>query len=466
MGLDIGINVGFVLILVLAAVITVQPGAKVIADLFIVMLSVFALIFLWGGLHIWRSNVQRCKAYQFFVCQHRQGTAAFGRLLKMCLCRDDPVPRVFLDLDDDSQLYFGLVGNQTDTVIVLCTSEMLSNLRTMGQITCARLHSVDTVVVKFPELTWPSDEFFAHSGKHAEAMMYLTKYGISTEKLQETLRWLQSRTMIWLPKKLSLATVKAIALSLKGSALDATQDVFESLSGHGESEPTKDWEHCLLDFSDPQPNDICKVVVVVDSQNLEALCAAIVMKEMVEQQLSQTSEETLHILAEVDALPSGTETVVVVLSNGCFRQPHFVRQVLDGKVAHTRFVAVVVEEHFRFRSVLFFDELHQLPQTIYGEGQHVQDLSDVIENIFSKLAIFLPCHDNEDVLAVRCAGIADQITEEVARKDASRHFFRKAVEVEPTPTQLADLPAEPPEASGASGVSEALTLSEIRLVLP
>ena len=217
--LDVGGSLCFVHLLLLAAIITNNSDQVRVGNMMMAMFLVFALVFLCGGLHIfYHMTTQRGKAFQFFVCQHKQGTAAFARLLKMCLCRDDRVSRVFLDFDDDPLLHFGLVSSQTNIFVVLCTSEIMAKLRAMGQMTVARLHDVDTILVNFPEFAWPCDEFFSNCGMHAEEAAFLTKHGISEKMLQETLLWLRSRMMLYLPQRLSLAAVTTVACKLQGLA--------------------------------------------------------------------------------------------------------------------------------------------------------------------------------------------------------------------------------------------------------
>lgn len=429
--LDAATNVCLMNMLFLAAVTTYETNMNV-ADMMTVILSALALVFLCGAIYsIFQLKIRLREVFRFFVCHHKERSSGFAKVLQLCLQKDVKVRHVFLELDvQDTFSQFDRVGTQTDTLVVLCISEIFSRPRCVGEMTTALLHGVDTVLVMFPDFTWPCDEFFFNCGKHADGVMYLTKYGISEGMLQETLQWLKSRTMICLSKHLSFAGVEVVARKLitrrKGQTELATVTGLEvrrsetaaSSSDLDAPQPpeieAKHWEFAVQDAPDTEFPEGCIVAVVVDRRNHEALCAAFLMKELLVSELSGVVEMVPYVLGEEDTLPASIDTVVVVCSTGCFHHPPFVRHLFASVSVSARFVPVVVEEHFRFPSIVFFEELRELFPVNAMEGKNVQDLTDVVRKIFSRTAVSVFCHDDADVLAVNIAGIAGRLCERKA----------------------------------------------------
>ena len=127
--IDLFTSLGFLLILFLAALSTEQADGEIIAAL---LISVFlAILFFFLCVLVFfvcKALLRLKKTYQFFLCHHKDGSASFARLLKMHLTSHQRVHRkVFLDSDDlrDLGVLFGVVGNHTDTLVVLCTREIL-----------------------------------------------------------------------------------------------------------------------------------------------------------------------------------------------------------------------------------------------------------------------------------------------------------------------------------------------------
>ena len=213
--LDITTNMGFVLILFLGALHAEVVNESLIANILAVVLAcmctLFALVFLRA---VYRAILRRGKRFQFFLCHHKQGGGGFSRLLKWRLKRDGRVRRgVFLDADDlqDLNLLFGFVGNDTDTLVVICTSEILARPWCVGEMTTARLHGVDVVLVVLPCFTWPTDEFLENYASHVPGIFGIAKFGISVDMVQVTLSWLKSRSRISLPHRVTLSVVDAVA---------------------------------------------------------------------------------------------------------------------------------------------------------------------------------------------------------------------------------------------------------------
>ena len=294
--LDLATNSGFVLILFFGALLADAANEALVAGILTVIVCVLCFLFLMGLLRsLYCTLLLRGRTYQHFLCHHKQGGGGFARLLKIRLKRDPRVKRqVFLDSDNlqDLDQLFGIVGNLTDSLVVLCTSSILLRPWCVGEMTTAKLHGVDSILLIFPDFRWPTDEFVENYAQHVEGILSLAQYGINVGLAQEALRWLRTQPSIHLPQKLSLATMDAVA----GKLVSRQQGRYE-FSGHrgietrsvshelatadtiSGSVATLHAEHYVQDLVDPIAMPTCRVAAIVDMADREAVCAALLLEE-------------------------------------------------------------------------------------------------------------------------------------------------------------------------------------------
>ena len=170
--LDLAIHTGLLFVLFLAALQTHQVHDVVVGNMLVVVFSAVMCAFL--GATLWSIHLVTLrfrKPFRFFLCHHKVGGGAFCRLLKVRLVRSGQVSRgVFLDSDNlqDLSLLFGIVEERTETLVVLCSREILRRPWCVGEMTTARLHSADTMLVIFPDFQAPSHTFIAAMGVSKE----------------------------------------------------------------------------------------------------------------------------------------------------------------------------------------------------------------------------------------------------------------------------------------------------------
>ena len=157
--LDVAMHTGLLFVLILAALQT-NVDDEVVGRLLLAVFSCITCAFLiamgWS-LHLCALRLR--KPFQFFLCHHKVGGGAFCRLLKVRLLSHGQVSSdVFLDSDNlqDLSLLFAIVGEKTETLVVLCTKEILYRPWCVGEMTTARLHNVDTILVIFPDFDDPT----------------------------------------------------------------------------------------------------------------------------------------------------------------------------------------------------------------------------------------------------------------------------------------------------------------------
>ena len=241
--------------------------------------------------------------------------------------------QVFLDSDNlqDSGQLFGIIGNLTDSLVVLCTSSILLRPWCVGEMTTAKLHGVDSILLIFPDFRWPSDEFVENYAHHVEGILSLAQYGINVGFAQEALRWLRTLPSTHLPQKLSLPTMGAVT-SILVSRQQGRHEFFvhrgietrsvshelgtlETISGSG---VTLYAEHYDQDLVDPVAMPTCRVAAIVDMADREAVCTALLLGEMLLHHLVKSWELVPFIIPEDGDVPANVQVVLIVCANGCF----------------------------------------------------------------------------------------------------------------------------------------------------
>jgi len=160
----------------------------------------------------------------------------------------------------------------------------------------------------------------------------------------------------------------------------------------------------------------CEVVSVVDHSNNEAVCAALIVRELLIPYYPLLSKVP-HVLGRDEDVPTGVRTVLVICSTGCFHQPSFVRQLFQVEALGAGAVPVVVETGFRFPSHTWFAEL----RAIHSDRRIADTLVQLIRRLFEEIAIKAFPQDSHDVLALRAKSISqrlcDGVTKSIVRLD-------------------------------------------------
>ena len=123
------------------------------------------LIFLCALVKIgYSALLVRRTAFDFFLCHHKQGGGGFDRLLKAWLKKDQRVSRqVFLGADDVQDL---------NILFYVRTAEILSRLWCVGEMTKARSHNIDTILVILRDFPWPSADFIDNHSTYVEGVLF------------------------------------------------------------------------------------------------------------------------------------------------------------------------------------------------------------------------------------------------------------------------------------------------------
>ena len=429
--LDIAMHTGVLFVLFLAALQTNGVDEMAVGNLLLVVFSGIMCAFLGAmawSLHLCAIRLR--KPFHFFLCHHKVGGGAFCRLLKVRLTSHGQVSRgVFLDSDNlqDLSLLFAIVRDKTETLVVLCSREILCRPWCVGEMTTARLHNIDTILIMFPDFQDPSPSFIREYAS-VEGVQSLAPYGISLEMAQETLWWLGTRP--WLAPlctissegvdavveklvgrkggKHEMSTVSSITTIVKPAQYEENE---EMMVRHWRSEPTVSHEVTRLHgWSAPAS---ATVVSIVDHTNRESVCTALLVRELLKKFFPLTAPG--HVLGPDEDLPRSATLLLVMSSNGCFQRPSFVRQLLQAEGRGIGAIPIIVDGSFHFPSDALFKELRALSTHILsatGTTRDAEDLITLIKKLFEEIGIHVSPQDSQAVLEV-CAVRAEQMIQQM-----------------------------------------------------
>ena len=429
--LDVAMHTGLLLILLLAALQTNSVDEITVGNLLVTVFSAVMCAFLGASAWSLRLCALRLrKPFQFFLCHHKVGGGAFCRLLKVRLLSHGQVTRsVFLDSDNlqDLSLLFGAVAEKTETLVVLCTREILHRPWCVGEMTTARLHNIDTILVMFPDFENPSRTFIDNY-TCVEGVQSLAPFGISLQMTQETLWWLGTRPWIMLPRSINSGGVDAVVEKLVGrkkgrQEMGTVPSVLSVINSHGHHEEEENevchWRsrktvsHLVSEPTRWFAPAAVTVVSIVDHTNQESVCTALLVRELLKRFFPLTGPG--HVLGPDENLPASATLLLVMNSNGCFQRPGFVRQLFQAASRGIGAIPVIVDASFQFPSDAFYQELRALSVHILsatGIERDADDLITLIKKLFEEIGIHVCPQDSQAVLEVGDVMLAHKVSKD------------------------------------------------------
>lgn len=139
-------------------------------------------------------TVFKRKAFDFFLCHHKADAGAQARLLKMLL-DGRGTTKSFLDSDHlfDLDTLFDTVKVNVLNLVVLLTQATLTRPWCVGEIATACIHTIKTSRLIGRGFAPPTPENFAQLDGYIDlSSCSLTRYGITSDLMEQGLRWLLS----------------------------------------------------------------------------------------------------------------------------------------------------------------------------------------------------------------------------------------------------------------------------------
>ncbi|CAE7337327.1 RPS6 [Symbiodinium natans] len=130
------------------------------------------------------------KPFWFFICHQKVAAGSYARLMKMhCQSRGARFT-TFVDCDDLNDLtkLFSYVGQDTQTLVILGSPQILTRKWCVGEMVTGRLQRVHTALLTFPGFEKPDAHFIRNYTSIVPDITELTNYNISLNEVEETLR--------------------------------------------------------------------------------------------------------------------------------------------------------------------------------------------------------------------------------------------------------------------------------------
>lgn len=242
----------------------------------------------------------------------------------------------------------------------------------------------------------PSDEFITSFAQLAGDFSVLAEHGITTEIIQETLRWFRDLPRLMLPDSACPTAAGALSESLCASAW--------KLSGWD-----GDVEKCL---GVPQPENAppdSHTMILANHTSSEAMATASVLRKLLVPWTIHNLQEVPHILSKDEALPLSSRKLILICTDGIFQQPDVLRIILDAGRLDCSIRPILADESFRFPTAEILEELRPAAEQACGDSDHLLRL---ISSIFKEISIVFKPKDyssTEIVLAVKAKEVAQRL---------------------------------------------------------
>jgi len=297
------------------------------------------------------------KAFRFFLCHQKVAAGSLSRLLKMELQKRGSRFKTFVDCDDLNDLtrLFSYVGQDTETLVVLATPDILTRKWCVGEMCTARVQRVHSVFLTFPGFVKPDKAFIESYSSIVPDVTELANYNIGLTEVEETLQWVNSLQTVEVPALLTLDSVDRIVSELTNT--------FRTKSTNQALEPD--------------------CIILADLDNIESASTAYVLLGLLVPMLVGAGMPV--VLQKEEPLPRSAKAVLMICSEGCFRSPDVASSLLQIlAVPSCSILPIIAEDGFRFPSQAYYDDLVQNPQLA---DLDLEQYVRIIKAVFQEIAV-------------------------------------------------------------------------------
>jgi len=297
--LDAAGHISLLMVTMMAAFFVEEDNAYFISLLSVLFICAIPACLLAAvvnsGLSLYKSMKRQ---YQFFLCHHNQAMGCFSRLLKMTLMKSAGVSgEVFMAADDLKSVdkLFDIVAHETETLVAVCSQQMLLKTWCVGEIATAHRSRVKMLAVYVSGAQVPKPSFIDNFLTYVPDISSLTQCGIDLLTIKQALVSLASSAAIRVPQELQEETITGLSTWLVSSK------VGEKLSnklGNGSAQ--------------------AQVVIISDKSNLEAAATAFILRDLLNPIVEHKELGTASVLSLQECMPPGVKKAVLVCSNGVF----------------------------------------------------------------------------------------------------------------------------------------------------
>jgi len=388
--------------------VNVEPG-PMLALVCLMLIAVFLLLLPVIGAYALILHVmqKRSKTFQYFLCHHKAAAGAFARLLKMTLSRMGVT--VFVDCDNltDLDMLFDLVGNQTETLVVLCTRELCVRPWCMGEIVTAKAKSLQIVRLAFPDFLEPSDGFISDYESHIQDLSVLSEQGCSLAEAQDALRWIREQRVVAVEPDFSDHDLRALVRNVLNKVdsdrppnvsekTDADDPPLENLPSDKPPDPpmarSRSRANSLTSRSTKRSSaaseTASKTLIVHDRSSTEAIASAMVLAELLCSHLHDSTQQIPLLLENGAPVPNTTANIILLCTLGALEQENIFRSLFSAmEMTSVKYLPVVASDSFRFPNASFLDEHMRLAGLVTSDGEKAEELCKHIRRIFLTVGV-------------------------------------------------------------------------------
>jgi len=387
--LDCGVVIAVLLLINLAAFYADSSDPHILAWLCICIIIGLMLTFpslVAYGLYM-KLMPEKKKRFRFFVCHQKAVAGCFSRLLK-CMLEDHGHGRTFIDCDDlvDLDGLFDIVGQQTDTLIIVCTKGIVVRPWCVGEICSARTNNRSVLKVIMPGFNFPDDTWIARYNQQVPDFSALTAFGITLDYIQETFRWLRTCPSVIMPPNITHQTLKALT------------------AGLGQKSVTDEMQ--MPDEHDGVPDT--RVFIAVDHTNVEAICTGHILNMLMKPFYASDPDSMPHVLPRGADFPQHGWMCLLICTVSCLQRLDMLRVIWSVSAAGASFVPILADEKFRFPAEGTF--LNENRAAMDLAAASAEDLQTIILGVFREICpLFQPMMASEAILNTNAAAIRERI---------------------------------------------------------
>jgi len=389
--LDTIILSGTIVVVSLSGLFIEDVNKELVAGLCCVMLILvvaFIPVAVGYGFYQRIAHAKIAKPYSLFICHHKAATGAFARLLKMlCSGRQDFRGKILIDSDGPSDLdkLYDLVGNQSNTLVALCSGVLLARPVCVGELATAKERNVNVVKVIFPDFKEPDADFIEQYATYVPDLTTLAQRGVGLMSVQGALRWFLDRPKLQLPARISMAVMQELSTKLVAGPTSSA---------------------ALAQADDAPGVGSAGSVVLPDHANWEAVMTAHMLVHLLSKSSVQSATKAPSVLAPSIDLTESTETLIVVCTNGAFCRPHVLRTVALAAKWGMSCLPVIAVDGFRFPKGNFMAENQVLLASI---TKTPAQLAAIVGDIFKQSAVTFDASCSEELLSKKAAEVAERV---------------------------------------------------------
>jgi hypothetical protein len=371
---------------------------------FCFVLGIMSVIIVFG---CWATFGGRMKPIKYLLVHNKVESGSFARLLKMMLggpATDTAI--IDNDIGGNFDSLLNTVATKVQKLVVLCTPEVFFQPTCVGQVARAFLNGVSVLPVVFPEFHMPDRQLISTLEGVVPVGM-ITQGGVSIINCKDALGWFSTLPFMTLPRAFAPATARCLVKALHASSLVINSSDAE--------------------FHEQVPLMDVDVIINVDSENREAVAAAMLLQLWISRSPFEESRKLVPALFDVvqkvgyKGLPWGSiqrkpqdenecNTFIFLCTKGCFFSATYLRGLVFCREAGVRHVVpVAVGEEFRLPNRAFYDRLasegHRLTHLIPAH------LCAYVQEIFTKLCVPFTTTETNEIIDVQVSVVKQRVAE-------------------------------------------------------